>query len=329
MSNRMQNKDTPDTYARAKVADDLVAIVLATYNGENYLAEQLLSIEDQTHAAWHLLATDDMSTDATRSILDEFSKRHPGQVTIVEHADGGGACANFLFGLAEAVKRIDAPYYAFCDQDDWWDARKLALSLDTLHALEAGNDEPALVFSDAHVTAGDLELIAVSFFQFTGVDPSRVNLNELLVQNPISGAGMLFNKALAELSVEVDYNDSIWMHDQWVGLVAACFGKIAAIYEPLFFYRQHDDNAMGAIQMSWRAIADKARIAKGSLSKKQRQANYLLNSFEDGLPEEKRRLLSRFVAIPAKTKPLRMADCMRYSFLMNGTLRNIGLLAFI
>lgn len=309
--------------------DASVAIVLATYNGERFLREQLDSILAQTFEDWCIVASDDGSQDGTLEVLQDFIDAHPGKMIVLPHVGEGGACENFLDALNDAMESTNARYFAFCDQDDFWEPNKLEDSLRKLKELEGSGGDPALVFSDAAVANDGLEVIARSFFDYTGVDASRIELNQLLVQNPISGAGMLFNRSLAEIVSRSSYEGRIWMHDQWVGLIAACFGRIAAIKEPLFKYRQHDDNAMGAIEMSLKGIAGKARIAKSSLAKKQDQASFLLETYRDSLQEGQLHLLEEFVSLPSKSKIARIGCCAENAFFMNGALRNAGLLFFI
>jgi glycosyltransferase involved in cell wall biosynthesis len=71
-------------------------ILLATYNGGNFLEEQLESILDQTYTDWEILARDDGSTDDTVEILREFQKAHPNKMTIIEDNNRNlGHCQNF------------------------------------------------------------------------------------------------------------------------------------------------------------------------------------------------------------------------------------------
>ncbi len=90
-----------------------VDILLATYNGENYLKEQLDSILNQTYSDFRLLISDDMSTDKTKEILEEYSKKD-NRIIIFEHDKNVGVVSNFEFLL----KQVKSKYYAFSDQDD-------------------------------------------------------------------------------------------------------------------------------------------------------------------------------------------------------------------
>ncbi len=100
-----------------------VTILVCTLNGERFLAEQLASLESQTFKNWKLIASDDGSPDRTKSILVAFQKCcDPGKVEIID-GPRRGATANFLFQAC--AENLASEYYAFCDQDDVWDADKL------------------------------------------------------------------------------------------------------------------------------------------------------------------------------------------------------------
>src|SRR6266853_2992806 len=117
-----------------------VTILLCTFNGELFLAQQLASLERQTFKNWKLVASDDGSSDQTKSILNAFRKSFaPGKVKIID-GPRRGAPANFL-SLA-CGKNLASDYYAFCDQDDVWEADKLARAIDVLE--RAGPGVPAL-----------------------------------------------------------------------------------------------------------------------------------------------------------------------------------------
>src|SRR5215470_1879429 len=134
-------KPRPGTAARLPSADGPTAtILLCTFNGEHFLAQQLASLKRQTFKNWKLIASDDGSSDQTKSILRAFGKSFaPGKVKIID-GPRRGAPANFLF-LA-CGKNLASDYYAFCDQDDVWEADKLARAISILE--QPGLAVPAL-----------------------------------------------------------------------------------------------------------------------------------------------------------------------------------------
>ena len=88
--------------------EQTIAILMATYNGERFLREQLDSIMVQTCHDWHLYVHDDGSTDATMDILKDYAGRFPQQISLLDYASQGGACRNFL----SMMERVDAIYIA-------------------------------------------------------------------------------------------------------------------------------------------------------------------------------------------------------------------------
>src|SRR5258708_3964459 len=124
-----------------------VTILLCTLNGERFLPEQLASLQKQTFKNWRLIASDDGSSDRTKSILHAFQKSfEPGKVEIMD-GPRRGAPANFLF-LA-CAENLVSDFYAFCDQDDIWEPDKLARAVDLLKKV--GPDIPALYGSRARL----------------------------------------------------------------------------------------------------------------------------------------------------------------------------------
>ena len=106
----------------------LVAILLATYNGEKYIEEFLISLQGQTFQNYICYIHDDGSKDRTRRIAEEFEKRDPGHFQILEGPSQGGAKENFLWMLGQ----IEAEYYMFADQDDVWLPEKIEKSVRTI-----------------------------------------------------------------------------------------------------------------------------------------------------------------------------------------------------
>ena len=86
--------------------DATIAILMATYNGERYLAEQIDSLMAQTYQDWHLYVHDDGSQDGTVDILNSFASAHPDKITLLDYPKAGGACKNFM----SMLERVEAPY---------------------------------------------------------------------------------------------------------------------------------------------------------------------------------------------------------------------------
>ena len=300
---------------------------MATYNGERFLEEQLHSIECQTFMAWDLWISDDGSKDSTLEIVHKFSEKHPNKVHLLpEHAPTGSACANFFHLMREVPKTYD--YYALCDQDDFWHETKLEEEVSEIERMEV-KDATTLVFCDARVVDAQRNIMAESFFEYTGVNSRNVALRQLIVQNPISGAEIVANRELIELACNISSLEGIDMHDQWLGLVAASFGKISCVSKPLFDYRQHESNEVGAKKMSITTVGSKAKIAKHSILKKQLQAGKLVLECGHKMKERDLNLCKDFLNLNLVSKFSRLRWLKENDVKMNGLLRNVGLAFFI
>ena len=169
-----------------------IAILMATYNGEKYLGEQIDSILAQTYHDWHLYIHDDGSKDGTLSIIQEYVLNHPDKITLLDYPSQGGACKNFL----SLLERVEAPYYMFCDQDDVWLPEKIEKKYAKIRELEKENHHtPIVVYSDLIVTDSNLNTISPSLWNIAGIYPEFVkSFDEMAANTLMSGCAMLFNQ---------------------------------------------------------------------------------------------------------------------------------------
>lgn len=233
-----------------------IDIALATYNGLKFLPEQLDSLLAQTEASTRVLIRDDGSTDGTVDLLKAYDKKFPERLSVLStDSTGEGASGNF----SRLLLSTDAPYVLLCDQDDVWDLDKVSASLQCIQKLEAefGKDMPILVHTDLRVVDRNLSLISASFFKFQNLDAQANSLKELLVQNMITGCTVIVNRALLSKALPVPA-DAI-MHDWWLALVAAAFGKIGFVDRATMSYRQHGNNTVGAKGWNLTLIASRLK----------------------------------------------------------------------
>jgi glycosyltransferase involved in cell wall biosynthesis len=221
-----------------------VTILLCTFNGERFLADQLASLERQTFKNWKLIASDDGSTDRTKSILLGFQKSFaPGKVEII---DGPlrGAPAHFLFQAC--AENLAGEYYAFCDQDDVWEADKLARAMEALEQTDPGI--PALYGSRTRLVDEDDNEIGLSpLFQ------KKPEFRSALVQSIAGGNTIVFNQKARELLVFCGADVDVPSHDWWLYQVtSACGGQVHYDVWPSVRYRQHAHNVIGS-NMGWTA----------------------------------------------------------------------------
>ena len=133
-----------------------VDVLVATYNGEKYLREQLDSIIKQTYKNIRILISDDCSKDRTQEILQEYEKKDD-RIKIFLHDRNLGSNKNFEFLL----RQVESKFYMLSDQDDVWLPEKIEKTIQK--QKETGAD---LVFGDLEVVNEKLETIYPSFGDF-------------------------------------------------------------------------------------------------------------------------------------------------------------------
>jgi len=220
-------------------------IILATYNGADFLAGQLDSLIAQTETRWKLLIRDDASSDATLEIIRAYMSRDD-RIGLLGAGSGGprSALANFSV-LLQAAYDQGAAYVFCCDQDDVWNPDKLEVMLARLKRLESGNGAPSLVHHDLEVVDASLQPIAGSFVRMMQLNPSDEHRPQRLVsRNEVTGCAMACNRALLEIALPI--SGQAVMHDWWLAMCAAYFGRLEFVPRPLVKYRQHGRNAIGA-----------------------------------------------------------------------------------
>ena len=224
-----------------------VTILLATFNGDKFIREQIESILSQTYTNWELLIHDDGSTDSTPVILNEYSLKYPDKIKILVAPPTGCAKNNFLLLMNHA----DSNYIMFCDQDDVWHQDKIEKTLVEMQSVEKelSSDTPILIFSESRVVDENLKEICPMLSKYQNLDCNRTSLSKLLLQNVATGCTMMINSSLLGLA-KVKNTDSIKMHDWWCALIASKFGVLSFISEPLVDYRQHSDNSVGALNVN-------------------------------------------------------------------------------
>lgn len=246
----------PTNLARPPQASAQVAILMCTMNGAAYVAEQLQSITEQTHANWSLIVSDDGSTDATLDIVNRFAARH-AQSVVVREGPHQGACANFISLATDPA--IKADYFAFSDQDDIWYANKLERALAWLGTVTP--DVPA-------VYCGRTELIYEDGRSY-GLSPlftRPIAFGNAMIQSLGGGNTMAFNAAAKRL-LETVGPLKVVLHDWWMyQLVSAVGGAVHYDPQPTLKYRQHGQNVIGS-NRGWRAAFVRLRmIFKGRFS---------------------------------------------------------------
>ncbi len=260
------------------------AILLATYNGEKFLERQLDSLFAQTDRDWVIYAHDDGSSDGTVDILRKYQSEYPDEIVILDGAPTGSARDNFFYLMENA----EADCYFFCDQDDIWEQDKIEIFRRKMYEAEAehggGNkaedETPCLVFSDVSLIDESDNLIVDRMSTYQTLDMARMSFNELMLQNIVTGCAMMANRALVEKALQCVERRDIIMHDYWLALVAAYFGRISYIDAAMVKYRQHEANALGATRvLSAAYFKEKFQSARRSLIERQNQMKAFVEAY--------------------------------------------------
>jgi len=209
----------------------LVAILLCTYNGARFLAEQLDSLESQTHQNWVVIASDDGSTDQTLEILQQYQSKWPAGKLTIRSGPQKGFCQNFLSLACDP--NICADYYAFCDQDDVWLPSKLTVALENIIANQ-DSQVPYLYCGRTKYVNENLKPCGMS--PLFVLPPSFRNA---LVQSIAGGNTMVFNQGAKNLIEKVGAVD-VPSHDWWSYiLITGCGGVVFYDKVGCILYRQH------------------------------------------------------------------------------------------
>ncbi len=304
----------------------MIDILLATYNSEDYLREQLNSLFEQTEQCWKLLIQDDGSTDGTKKIIEIYQGMFPDKIVFYQNPKNlGGAKYNFY----DLLLKSNADYVMTCDHDDVWKPDKIEKTLTAMHDLEeiAGKDRPLLIHTDLEVVDRDCNLLAESMFYQQNLDASRRSFSELLVQNNVTGCTVMVNKALiALLPATVPAN--MIMHDWWLALVASAFGEIGFVNEATIYYRQHGDNEVGAKNVRSFGYNAKraAKFAKARqvLNETYLQAADFASVYRDRLTAGQLELANAYGSMGQYSKIKRLRTLRKYKLWKNGLTRRIG-----
>ncbi|HEM3637064.1 TPA: glycosyltransferase family 2 protein [Streptococcus suis] len=287
-----------------------VNILMSTYNGQQFLAEQIRSIQDQSYTDWTLFIRDDGSSDNTKEILKDF-ERQDSRIHLIDNdkSDNLGVIKSFH----KLVNHDRADYYFFSDQDDVWLPNKLELSLKETKNYLA--DLPLMVYMDLKVVNQDLEIMTESMVKSQS-HHANTELVQELTENTVTGGVAMINHALAEMWQETD---DILMHDWYLALLASAFGNLVFIDRPGELYRQHSDNVLGARTLSkrfkkWIRPHILFAVYWDLIKNSQKQARHLLQM---PLSQSNRELIEAFVTIMDKPMLERFRILRKYGLRKN------------
>ena len=224
--------------------EEKVDILLATYNGEKYVAEQIESILNQTYKNFNLIISDDCSKDSTPDVLKKYAEKDK-RIILYLQSQNLGVVKNIEFLL----KQVKSEFYMLSDQDDVWLKEKVEKSVETLKRKNAD-----LVFGDLEVVDQGLNTIYPSFGDFMLLNKKiEKYINSYKVNylyNCVTGCTVISKKKFIEKILPLPTYSRFLIHDYWIGLMVGIYGRLAYMPEKYIKYRQHGDNQVGTNKTS-------------------------------------------------------------------------------
>lgn len=233
-----------------------IDVAMATYNGEQFISDQINSIIEQTHQDWVLYISDDGSTDNTVSIIKDFALED-SRIKLINIDRQGGVISNFN----KALESTSAEFIVLSDQDDLWPQDRLDI---LLAAISKDNSikQPKLVFTDLTLINEAGETIAKSFYKENKLNPLE-NLRgyNLLWKSTVYGCTTIMNRALLDVALPIPVE--VHMHDQWLAMKAHQNRGLEFIDVSTIMYRQHNNNVVGGIN---KGILNRIKDSKHSMN---------------------------------------------------------------
>lgn len=230
-----------------------VAVLMSTYNGEKYIKEQIESILSQKLVDVHLFVRDDVSSDSTVDILEQYQR--DGKLKYIKGKVNVGAGSSFMQVLYDTSDDFD--YYAWSDQDDVWLDNKLISAIQMLQ-----NSGKQLYMSNLMCVDKDLNEIGLR-----NTIPADISIYSIICENQTNGCTMVFTqKFMRELvSISRRPSDSLFQsryHDTWTAMVGAVKDEIIYDFNFFILYRQHESNEVGSVVYNSPAKRLKAKFKK-------------------------------------------------------------------
>lgn len=235
------------------------SVALCSYNGAQYLGEQIQSILNQSHAPDQIVFRDDASTDETCQVAMTGLASYRGELDFKARKENVGLVGNF----GDALSACRSPIVFLSDQDDVWLPDRAGRMIESLRAQEG-----LFLFSSATLVGPGLEpkgslLDAVDVDAGYVEDLRRAGMDSflgLLRQSRATGAASCVSLDLLQWALPIPVEG--WFHDEWLAFCAALAGRLRCLRSPTFLYRQHGSNQVGASSSKWSPALYAKRASK-------------------------------------------------------------------
>lgn len=204
---------------------DSISVCIATYNGEKYIQQQLVSILNQIREDDEVIISDDGSTDNT---LKKVEALDDNRIKIIHNIGEHGYTRNFENAIRNSRNNI----IMLCDQDDIWKNNKIKTCLEELKNCD-------MVVHDAIVTDSECNVIHNSFFEQRKVNKSLIGN---ILKFGYLGCCISFKRKILSIALPFPSNQYYATHDNWLFLIGKAYFKCNIIYDKLILYRRHNYN---------------------------------------------------------------------------------------
>lgn len=258
-----------------------IDILMATYNGEKYLVEQLDSIINQTYRNWNLLIRDDNSTDKTLEIIQNYHKKDKRIKILKDNKGNLGIVRNF----EELLKNSESEFIMFSDQDDIWVENKLDMYLKMIEKIK---NKGFMIHSDAILFDKNKSNILKETF----ISKKAINkgLENVFFNYFVQGATILISKEIKNFILP--FPKEVYLHDRYIHLISELFFERIFVNKALIYYRQHGDNQIGA-KNTIREL-----LSKRYFDERDRQLiKIIYNKYGSLLTEDKKKLIEEYFKI--------------------------------
>lgn len=214
-----------------------VDIIIPTYNQADFLREALQSVADQDYEHWNALVINNLSTDHTRAVVEDFKD---SRINIIDFANDGVIAASRNIGIT----RSSATYIAFLDSDDWWLPNKLSRCIER---LESGAD--LVCHAEEWRNGSSTRTVAY------GPESRTRHLELLLKGNCLSTSAVVGKTSMFQHVAGFSVNPAFITaedYDLWLRLAEQGY-TFALLEEVLGVFRIHAASASASVERNCRA----------------------------------------------------------------------------
>lgn len=294
------------------MAHPTVSVVIAAFNGAEFIAAQLDSILAQSIAVTEIVVCDDNSTDETWNILREYQRKNPEIFRIFRNEKNLGCAGNF----EKALSLCNGEIIFLADQDDIWLADKVEKMLAPFADAKVRG-----VYSDSTVVNAALEPLGYTHLECRGYTPARLpempQTETFFKRVPPAAHDMALRKSVLKYLLPFPKLKNV--HDTFIGITIAALNGWAVVSEPLTLFRQHGNNASnsgkktglaGQLQAAKRSAADDTFLWNAKLH------SFVLSRLKGVLDDDTERLLKERIAHSANRSQMGKCGFFRRFFLV-------------